>query len=394
MKKTGKFCCFNRYDQRWIYVLYLLVFTLATLHKLFLTEGSFNNFDIFRYSFAHLINGDNLYVHYPEHYFDLFKYSPSFAMFMAPFWYLPRLPGVIIWNLINALLPVYALNQFNLTLKQKWFFALFILIEMLTSVQNAQSNGLMLGLMILGYHAIEKGKAGSAAIAIIVGFVIKIFALGVSILVLFKPFKLQFTLWSMLIGIVILISPAVFTGFGGLFDQYASWIHLLANDTAIALNFSIMSFFERTLNLVLPNSIWLVSGLLLLFLPLIRISYYSNERWRMNYFALLLLWVVLFNHKTESPTFVIAMAGAAIWYILSEQSKVHKILIVIVFIFTGLAATDIFPYTVRENFIKPFAIKVLPCIILFFFMLYEMLFKKHFKSFSERKTMLMKHESE
>jgi hypothetical protein len=394
MKKTGKFCCFNKDDQRWIYILYLIVFTLATLHKLFLTEGSFNNFDIFRYSFAHLINGDSLYIHHPEHHFDLFKYSPSFAMFMAPFWYLPRLPGAIIWNLINALLPVYALNQFNLTLKHKWFFALFILIEMLTSVQNAQSNGLMLGLMILGYLAIEKGKAGSAAIAIIVGFVIKIFALGVSILVLFKPFKLQFTLWSLLIGIVVLISPAVFIGFGGLFDQYASWIHLLANDTAVALNFSIMSFFERTLNLVMPNSIWLVSGLLLLFLPLIRISYYSNERWRMNYFALLLLWVVLFNHKTESPTFVIAMAGAGLWFIVSERCIVHKILLAIIFIFTGLSSTDLFPPEVRENFIKPFVIKVLPCIILFFFMLYEMLFSNSFETLHGSKKALLNYEND
>ena len=119
------------FSSRNIVWMYLILFTLATFHKLWLTNNAFNNFDIFRYSFHHLMNGLNLYVAYPEQYFDLFKYSPSFAVLMAPFWFLPRWLGVLIWNLVNALLPILALKYFTLSTKDRWFFALFILIEML-----------------------------------------------------------------------------------------------------------------------------------------------------------------------------------------------------------------------------------------------------------------------
>ena len=366
------------FSSRNIIWMYLILFTLATIHKLWLTNNAFNNFDIFRYSFHHLMNGQNLYVAYPEQYFDLFKYSPSFAVLMAPFWFLPRWLGVLIWNLVNALLPILALKYFTLSTKDRWFFALFILIEMLTSVQNAQSNGLMLGLMMLAYGRIEKQKSWSAALSLALGFSIKIFAVGVAFMQFFQPKKKQFVAWALLFGTLISLVPALFVGFDGLWQQYAEWTKLLAHDRAHELNYSIMAFFERSLGIGMSNIIWLGLGLFLLFLPLMRRSHYAIVSWRISYFALILVWIVLFNHKTESPTFIIAMAGAALWFLQSPRTVLHISLLAMVFVFTGLSSTDLFPSAVRENFIKPFAIKVLPCILLFAFMLWEMLFRKDF----------------
>lgn len=357
-----------------IYIFYAIIVTLASLHKLYFTENPFNNFEIFRYSFHHLLHNNDLYAEYPAYYFDIFKYNPSFALFMAPFWYLPKALGVIIWNLVNALLPVYAIDRFNFKTKEKIFFSLFILIEMITSVQNAQSNGLMLGLMMLTYIYLEKNRSFHAALLMLPGFFIKLFAAAVSLFALFNPKRNSFILWSLILGIVIGIAPAMFIGFEGLFQQYQSWLHILSNDKAHELNFSLMTFAERSLGIIMPHWFYLTFGVILLLLPLAKISCHKNSNWRITYLSAILVWVVIFNHKAESPTFVIAMAGAALWFIASRKNYFRLSLIIIVFIFTGLSATDLFPHDIRENFIKPFAIKVLPCIMLFFAVMSDLLF--------------------
>ncbi len=356
-----------------IYLLYFAVVLLASLHKLYFTETPFNNFEIFRYSFYHLLQNNDPYLAYPEFYFDLFKYNPSFALLMAPFWYLPKSIGVIIWNLINALLPVFAIDRLKLETKEKVFFSLFILIEMITSIQNAQSNGLMLGLMMLTFVFLEKNKPLYAAIVMLPGFFIKLFAAGVSLIAFLKPAPKTFILWSIILGVLIGLAPAMFIGFDGLLHQYQSWLKLLATDKAHELNYSLMTFSERSLGIILPHYFYLAGGLILLLLPLIKINNYKNTNWRMTYLSAILVWVVIFNHKAESPTFVIAMAGAALWFIASRKKYFRLSMIIIVFIFTGLTATDLFPYEIRENFIKPFAIKVLPCIMLFIFILFDLL---------------------
>ena len=359
-----------------IYLAYFVVFSLATIHRLLMTQSPFNNFDIFRYSFYNLLHSNNLYVEYPQYYFDLFKYNPSFAFLMAPFWILPKSIGVLIWNLGNALLPQYAVNQLKISTKAKVFFAVFILIEMLTSVQNAQSNGLMLGLMLLMFVHLENDKPISSALMMVFGFFIKIFAVSTVILLLFKPTKIRFIAWSAVFMLIISLLPIFVIGFDSLFLQYQQWFALLATDAPHNLNYSIMSFFERSLHIKVPNAVFLIFGFILLFLPLIRRKYYSNFSWRLTYLSALLVWVVIFNHKAESPTFVIAMAGAAIWFIAAKKNVYHWSLLVFVFVLTGLSATDIFPQIVRENFIKPYAMKVLPCIVLFFTMIFDLLFTK------------------
>lgn len=361
-------------DGRLIIAFYVLTVILVSILKLTLTEDAFNNFDIFRYSFLHLIEGKDLYAAYPEEYFDLFKYSPGFSLFMAPFWFMEPTSALILWNLINAVLPVYILGKMNFSMRERWFFALFILFEMITTIQNAQSNGLMLALMMWAYDARENNNIRVFALAIALGVGIKLFAAVVVLLLFFQDNKVKWLIYSAVAGVLLALLPVFIIGFQSLWQLYISWFNLLINDAPHALNYSIMAFFERVFGLYLPNIVWLALGVVLLFLPLLRNDQYALSKWRLTWFALMLVWVVLFNHKTESPTFVIAMAGAALYYLGSPKTTEYKVLMIIVFIFTGLAATDIFPRALREDFIKPYAIKVLPCIILFIYILKDLLF--------------------
>jgi hypothetical protein len=88
----------------------------------------------------------------------------------------------------------------------------------------------------------------------------------------------------------------------------------------------------------------------------------------------ILLWTVIFNHKAESPTFIIAFSGAAIWFFSGNKSPLNLILFAMAFIFTTISPTDLFPKVVRNEFIEPFQLKVFPCILIWFKVLYDLLF--------------------
>src|SRR6478672_13962051 len=87
-------------ERTWIalYVITAIVATVVCASRLC------NNFLIFRSAFDHLRSGADLYALHPTEHGDLFKYSPTFALFMAPFRALPYTPALLIWNLLNVLL--------------------------------------------------------------------------------------------------------------------------------------------------------------------------------------------------------------------------------------------------------------------------------------------------
>jgi hypothetical protein len=71
--------------------------------------GHYNNYIIFKQSFFHLIKHQDLYIHFPQEQYDLFKYPPTFALLFAPFSILPDSMGYTLWTAINLLLPVLAI---------------------------------------------------------------------------------------------------------------------------------------------------------------------------------------------------------------------------------------------------------------------------------------------
>src|SRR5690606_20257253 len=109
MKKRTRFQEFI-FNHNTLLVLYIVIAVLVSIqlvslganqqfnsaHNTFYT--SYNNYIIFKQSFFHLIEGKDMYIHYPAEYYDLYKYSPSFAVFMGLFAYLPDIAGLMLWN--------------------------------------------------------------------------------------------------------------------------------------------------------------------------------------------------------------------------------------------------------------------------------------------------------
>ena len=158
------------WKKHWLlWFIYSLAAILVSLQRLGLAPNAngytaYENYRIFRNAFSHLLAGQNPYAAFPAEQWDLFKYSPAFALFMAPFAALPDWAGLPLWNLLNALPLLAAIFYLPvLTEKQRMFMAWWILPELVVSMQNSQSNGLTAALIIWPIIALEHHRPASAA---------------------------------------------------------------------------------------------------------------------------------------------------------------------------------------------------------------------------------------
>jgi hypothetical protein len=350
---------------------------------------SYENYVIFKQSFLHLIHETNIYTSFPLEQWDLYKYSPAFAMCMEPFYMLPDAIGLPIWNLLNALLPLFALLSLPvLDDKQKVFCAWFILPELVISLQNCQSNGLTLGLLLLAFTAFEGGKPARAALLITGTAFIKIFGIAAALLAFLYPKTRKFAGYSIGWTLVFALAPILLTSPEYLGQLYVWWAELLRNDHVASVGLSVHGWLESWFGFEPPKMTLTVIGL-----GALAASVYAGipgvfkarifpadppagpsgaPVFRILAWASILLWVVLFNHKAESPTFVIAMCGAAFWYVSSERTTWQTSLLWIAFIFSSLSPTDIFPRYLREHLVQPYVLKAVPLILIWGVVSYQL----------------------
>ena len=375
-------------DSRFILAVYIVVAIVAAITQVLKNDpgnswSSYNNYLIFKTSFQHLISGGDLYQLWPADHQDYYKYSPTFALFMAPFSYLNITLGLCIWNLINALALYFAImNSRFVVNKVKAYILWFILLELLTSMQNAQSNGLMAALMILGFNKMEDDKPFLAALFLSLGFYIKIFSLAGFIIILFYPQRTKAILYSILCMAILFLLPLVVIPFSQLIFLYKSWLNLLKDDQSASIGLSVMGWLQTWFRLDVNKMFLALTGMFLLLLPMVRLRQFAQNQFRLMMLASILIWVIIFNHKAESPTFVVAMSGIALWYFSERRNMFDTILVCLAFIFTSLSPTDLFPAYIRIHVVVPYVLKAVPCIFIWIRILYELLskdFGKHLK---------------
>lgn len=358
---------------RFVFIFYFLLALFASLQsynlgiKIFngLEYTHYNNYLIFKYSFPHLLDNINLYAAYPYEHFDLFKYSPAFALFFGVFKFLPGFSGVFIWNFLNAFVLFLGVKSLpNIQNKTKIFILLFIAIELMTSIQNEQSNGLMAGLLMLSFSGFEKKNYLMGTLFIVLTVFVKIFGAVFFILLLLYPKKFKTAGFTLLWTALLFLSPLIFVSFNHLITQYVNWYEMLASDHSASVGMSVLGILQTWFN-ILPQKILLLAiGAVLLLLPLIRLRQYPFFNFRLLMFSSVLIWMVIFNHKAESPTFIIAMSGVAIWGMIGKFSITDVSLLVFAFVLTSLSPTDIIPSSFRNKIIIPYALKALPCILI------------------------------
>ena len=336
----------------------------------------YNNYEIFSNSFLHLLENKDLYTIYPEEHYDYYKYSPSFPVFMLPFAMLPDWLGLNLWNLLNVLVLIFAILKIPYFLPPiRAAICYLILPEVIISVQNSQCNALLAGLAIWTFILLEKNRLIAASILVVMSAYIKIF--GVLLFIIFLFYKNYFKSFSAVLisAIIIGILPLFFIDLNQLIFLYKSWLHLLSWDYNDSIGLSVQGWLQTWFHFTPASIFILLVGIISLLLPIFQFNKWSNTSFKINYLATILIWLVIFNHKAESPTFVIAFTGVLLWYFNSQKRNWETILFLFAFILVSLSPTDLFPQYLREHIVKPYVLKAVPCIAIYVVLIFE-LFRK------------------
>jgi hypothetical protein len=334
----------------------------------------YNNFRIFKFSFYHLIKGADIYQLFPDDHWDLYKYSPGFALCFGLLSWMPDPIGLLLWNLINSLCLFAGIRLLpGLDDRKKALILLLCLLEMLLSIQNTQSNGLMAGLTVLGFAFAERRNYLLSTLFIVFSFYIKIYGALAFIFYLWYPGKWKLAAWSICWMLLFAFLPLLVVSGHQLLFLYQSWLHLLLNDRSASIGLSVMGLLESWFHLAAAKNIVTVTGLVLFLLPLLRWRLYRDLSFRLLYLASTLIWMVIFNHKAESPTFIIVMAGIGIWYFSRERDLLDFVLLVLSFLLICMSVSDLVPAGIRNGFIRPYGIKAVMAIVIWGKIVYEQL---------------------
>lgn len=364
----------------------LLWFFLALLAVVLeVSRNTINNYIIFKHVFVHSVNQQNLYLEYPE-YNDTNHYGPLFAMLIAPFALLPDKLAVILWSLTNAAFLFYAIKQLNF--KKEHFYGILLIgaVELMSSTHHVQFNPMVGAWLVLSFALVEKEKDLWATFFIAAGFLCKLYGIAGLTFFLFSRHKIKFLLYFAMWMVILFCLPMVLSSPAFVTQSYEDWFNSLkwkdANNARTSLDYgqqdiSVMGILRRSLQIKGITDIMLLGPAALLYaLPLLRVSQYKYAAYRLRYLALALIAVVIYSSSAESVTYVIAVTGVAIWYMLQEKKTVWTTaMLVFVFLVTIFSPTDLCPPPI-QNFIRAYALKALPCFIVWLLLLREVAFNK------------------
>lgn len=349
--------------------VYLIACLLISLKIAFLE--SYDNYDCFVASFEHLKKQYDLYLMYPSEYHTEYNYSPLFAFGMGLFYYLPDWLGILLWNLMHTMALLIAIKLLPIELKKKIFIYWFCLVEYITAAENVQTNATVTALIILVSLFQEKKRTTWSSLFFVFGFFFKIYVLTAGVFWICHKKRGAF-IWKSLAWAILFFSlPLLVVPLDHLIFLYQSWFHRLQLQT-IRDSLSLIGVIGMFKSIQI-DQLWIVLfGTISMVLVLFKKEVYSSPAFRQLYLAGILLFTVVFNPGVESPSYIIAVAGAAIWYISMERAKWHQWLMILLFVFTCLSPTEVFPRFIREEFLKPYHIKAIPCIIVWVVCMYEL----------------------
>jgi hypothetical protein len=145
------------------------------------------------------------------------------------------------------------------------------------------------------------------------------------------------------------------------------------NDRSASTGVSVMGILDTWFGWSISKNGVTLAGLALFLLPLIRIRKYRDLAFRLLCLASVLIWMVIFNHKAESPTYIIAVTGIAIWYFSQRAEALNTALLIASFLLITMSVSDLVPATVRNGFIRPYGIKAVMAIVVWGRIVYEQL---------------------
>ncbi len=358
----------------------LLVLCLAVgIQTIFNDEIA--NLVIFRTASERLFHHQNLYefIQY-KIIWDKFFYAPQFAFFFYIFTIMPISVAVFIWIGVGAGLFYLALQMLPVSNMSKIIIFFIALSDLINSFQNLQTNAINTALMLFIFISLHHSKYILAALCVAVCLSIKIYPAAAALLFLFYPNKIKFMVWCAGFTLLLFFTPMVVVPKDYYFTCLQDWIKAItedANDKFIANSPSLIGINYTWLAKPLNHFYIQLTGLILVCVPLYKILKQQVDTvFILLYLSFMMLFVVVFNHATESPTYIIATTGAAIWFAVSAKNKLNVGLLILLIFVCIIVPTDIYPLFIKKEYLIPFKIRVIPCFLIWIKLFYDLVVYK------------------
>ena len=366
-------------NPRTLFGLWTLLAVVAGLTKI--APHRHNNFLIFRGVFWHTIQKLSLYDFYPTEYNDHNHYGPIFSLVIAPFAVVPDAIGLLGWLVVLALGMYYAVRRLPLEEGRQIFLYWFCAHELLTALQMQQFNIAIAAIIIGSFAAIEKGREVTAAFLIVLGTFVKLYGVVGLAFFFFVKRKPRFILALIGWSVVCFVAPMLISSPEYVVEQYVEWYERLAakngeNTFSLMQNISLLGMIRKISGSASYSDLLVIlPGLALFGLPYLRFGQYRHLAFRYAILSSVLLFVVLFSTGSESSTYIIPFAGIALWYATSpwKRSGWDVALLVFAFVLSSLSPSDLFPRSLREAYVLPYALKALPPTLIWLRLSYELL---------------------
>ena len=366
-------------NPRTLFGLWTLLAVVAGLTKM--APHRHNNFLIFRGVFWHTIQKLSLYDFYPTEYNDHNHYGPIFSLVIAPFAVVPDAIGLLGWLVVLALGMYYAVRRLPLEEGRQIFLYWFCAHELLTALQMQQFNIAIAAIIIGSFAAIEKGREVTAAFLIVLGTFVKLYGVVGLAFFFFVKRKPRFILALIGWSVVCFVAPMLISSPEYVVGQYVEWYERLAakngeNTFSLMQNISLLGMIRKASGSASYSDLLVIlPGLALFGLPYLRFGQYRHLAFRYAILSSVLLFVVLFSTGSESSTYIIPFAGIALWYTTRQwkRSGWDVALLVFAFVLSSLSPSDLFPRSLREAYVLPYALKALPPTLIWLRLSYELL---------------------
>ena len=350
-------------------------------------HGRENNYLIFKQVFWHVIHQLPLFVHYPAEYFDLNHYGPVFSLVIAPFAVLPTWIGMLLWLVALTLLLFFTVRRNVFTEYQQIFIYWFCAHELLNGVQMQQFNIAIAAIILISYCCIEKEKDFWAAFAIMLGTFVKLYGIVGLAFFFFSRHKGKFVLSLLFWAVIMFVAPMIISSPEYIIGQYHDWyVELVQKNSdnmfSQGTNISLLGLVRKISGCATYSDLWLIiPGMIAFALPYLRFNQYLNQAFRQTILASTLMFVVLFSTGSENSSYITPVIGVVIWYTAApwERSKWDIALMVYVFFFCTMAHSDLMPRFIRDEWMRPYGLKALPVVIVWFKLCYEICTKDYRK---------------
>ena len=336
-----------------VFILGLIVAIIATAIETIRLR--YANYLVYTDSTLNFWAGVNPYtMDFVEEHGRYFLYTPVFSVLYWPIAMLPKWLGPFVWNLGNYSL--FALSIFTLpkrydAYKVKIF--LFLLLVLEQSVFPFQFNIVVAYIFLFSFSLLERGKGFWAVLLIMISATTKVYGI-VELLILFcYPKTFRRLGLAALVGILLLMTPAIKVGINGLIPCYMNWWDMLSHHQTVDTYMSLLYAYPLRYVLDHYRIVQLVTIGLIIALFFVKRNRWREFEFRATTLGVLMGWIIVFGDSSEVHTYLIALSGYMLWYYLQEHHTVlDKVLFWALIVFFGLIPTDVLVPSRVHNFLN------------------------------------------